>query len=85
MISYLRLNLNNYALWVWNTISLRKNIKKSRSNWFSLDFYFCEPSGFRVEHLLESILKTYERLKELGFTYYNGKIVVIDVEEVKHD
>jgi len=38
-----------------------------------------------VEHLLESIFKTYERLKELGFTYYNGKIVVIDVEEVAHE
>lgn len=47
--------------------------------------FVCEPSGFRVEHLFESILKTYTRLQELGFTYYNGKIVVIDVEEVKND
>jgi len=37
-----------------------------------------------VEHLLESILKTYTRLQELGFTYYNGKIGVIDVEELKN-
>jgi hypothetical protein len=52
---------------------------------FSLKNLICEPSGFRVEHLLESILKTYERLKELGFTYYNGKIVVIDTEEASHE
>jgi hypothetical protein len=44
-----------------------------------------EPSGFRVEHLLESILKTHERLKDLGSTYYNGKIVVIDLEEVIYE
>jgi len=50
-----------------------------------LKITFGEPSGFRVEHLLESILRTYERLKELGFTYYNGKIVVIDTEEVSHE
>ena len=38
----------------------------------------------QVEHLLWSILKTYERLISLGFTYYNGKIVVIDVGEVSY-
>lgn len=39
----------------------------------SLDFIICELSVLRVEHLLENILKTYERLKELGFAYYNCK------------
>ena len=39
----------------------------------------------QVEHLLESILKTYGRLKELGFTYYNGKVLVIDVDEEIHE
>lgn len=35
-----------------------------------------EPSVPQVELLLESILKIYKRLKEFGFTYYNGRIVV---------
>jgi hypothetical protein len=47
---------------------------------FSLEFGLCEPSDPPLEHLLESILKTYERLKELGFTYYEGKIVVIETD-----
>ena len=34
----------------------------------------------RVEPLLASILHLYEQLKKLGFTYYQGKIVVIDSE-----
>jgi len=38
-----------------------------------------------VELLLQSIIKTYSRLRELGFTYYNGKIVVIDTEEVENE
>jgi hypothetical protein len=46
---------------------------------------FGEPTVPQVEHLFESILKTYTRLQELGFTYYNGKIVVIDTKEVEND
>jgi len=39
-----------------------------------------------VEHLFSSIFKTYEKLKELGFTYYNKKISVIEVgDEVEND
>jgi len=34
-----------------------------------------------VEHLFDSILQTYNKLKELGFTYYRGKVTVIDMEE----
>lgn len=41
----------------------------------------CEPSVPYFEHLYTSLIQTYERLKELGFTYYNGKVVVIDTEE----
>jgi hypothetical protein len=52
---------------------------------FCLKDLICEPTVPQVEHLLESILKSYERLKELGFTYYNGKIVVIDTEEVSYE
>jgi len=33
-----------------------------------------------VEHLFSSIFNTYEKLKESGFTYYNGKISVIEVD-----
>jgi len=33
-----------------------------------------------VEHLFSSIFNTYEKLKELGFTYYNGKVSVIEVD-----
>jgi hypothetical protein len=38
-----------------------------------------------VEHLLASVIKTYYKLQELGFTYHNGKIVVIDTEEGEND
>jgi len=41
----------------------------------------CDPSGQWVEHLFDSLIKTYEKLKELGFTYYNGKVSVIDISE----
>jgi len=34
-----------------------------------------------VESLFDSLLRTYEKLKELGFTYYNGKVSVIDIKE----
>jgi len=34
-----------------------------------------------VELFFKSLIKTYESLKELGFTYYNGKVSVIDIEE----
>jgi len=34
----------------------------------------------RVELLMASILYLYEQLTKLGFTYYQGKIVVIDSE-----
>ncbi|MFC1727123.1 hypothetical protein ACFL0Y_01245 [Patescibacteria group bacterium] len=41
--------------------------------------FVSEPNVPWVEHLFSSIFKTYEKLKELGFTYYNGKISVIEV------
>jgi len=34
-----------------------------------------------MEHLFASLIQTYEKLKELGFTYYDGKVSVIDIEE----
>ena len=50
----------------------------------SLDFIICEPSVLSVEHLLASIIKTYYKLQELGFTYQNGKITVVDIEETEN-
>jgi hypothetical protein len=43
------------------------------------------PRGcFGVEHLFKNILEVYEKLKALGFTYYNGKVTIIDtIEEEK--
>jgi hypothetical protein len=81
IISLYKNTTSKSALWVWNTFSLKNSARRKWSKPFSLKFKICEPSDLRVEHLLESILKTYERLKELGFTYHNGKIDVIDIEE----
>jgi hypothetical protein len=39
----------------------------------------------QLEPLLECIFKTYLRLQELGFTYRNGQVVVIDTEEVIYE
>jgi len=32
------------------------------------------------QELFDSLIKTYEKLKELGFTYYNGTVSVIETE-----
>jgi len=34
-----------------------------------------------VEHLFKNILEVYEKLKRLGFTYYSGKVTIIDIIE----
>jgi len=46
-------------------------------------YFFSEPSVPQVEpqELFDSLIKTYEKLKELGFTYYNGKVSVIESKE----
>lgn len=61
---------------VWNTFSLGN---LTRGN------LICEPSDLRLEHLLASVIKTYYKLQELGFTYHKGKIIVIDTDEVEND
>lgn len=42
-----------------------------------------EPAVPQVEpqELFDSLIRTYEKLKELGFTYYNGKVCVIESGE----
>ena len=47
--------------------------------------YICGPSVPILEPLISSILHLYEQLKKLGFTYYKGKIVIIDTREVNHE
>ena len=37
-----------------------------------------EPTGPILEHLFESLIRTDAKLQELGFTYYNGKVVVLE-------
>ncbi len=37
-----------------------------------------EPSGSQVEPLFGSLIRTYDKLIQLGFTYYNGKVAVIE-------
>jgi|GEM_PF-1478186 len=43
----------------------------------------CEPAVPQVEpqELFDSLIRTYEKLKELGFTYYNGEVCVIESGE----
>lgn len=48
-------------------------------------FIICEPTVPQLEHLFKSIFHTYERLKELGFTYYNGKVTIINMEIDKNE
>jgi len=34
-----------------------------------------------VELFFDKLIKAFELLKELGFTYYNGKVCSIDIKE----
>jgi len=42
-----------------------------------------EPTVPQVEHLFKNIFEVYEKLKALGFTYYDGKVTIIDTIEEK--
>lgn len=48
-----------------------------------MHFIKSEPTVPQVEHLFKNILEVYEKLKALGFTYYNGKVTIIDIIEEK--
>jgi len=38
------------------------------------------------QRLFDSLIRTSQKLQELGFTYYNGKVAIIESgEEVSHD
>lgn len=43
-----------------------------------------EPTVPILEHLFDNVISISQRLDELGFTYYNGKVSVIETEEEKH-
>jgi len=34
----------------------------------------------QLEHFFKSILKTYQRLIELGFIYLDGKVSILDID-----
>jgi hypothetical protein len=38
-----------------------------------------EPDGLQVEYLLDILIETYQKLKELGVREVDGKIVFIDI------
>lgn len=44
-----------------------------------------EPTVPQVEPIFDSVIKTYYKLQELGFTEVNGKIVFIDNMEVNNE
>ena len=48
-------------------------------------FIICEPTVPQVEPIFDSVIKTYYKLQELGFTEVNGKIVFIDNMEVNNE
>ena len=61
-----------------------KQVEKCDLKWSAVNLPKGEPTVPILEHLFESLIRTSDRLQELGFTYYNGKIVVIEEEEEKH-
>ncbi len=40
-----------------------------------------EPTVPILEHLLYSLIRIDARLQELGYTYYNGKVIVTEADE----
>ncbi len=58
------------------SLALYKNLINDSENYPII----CEPSGPSSE-LFDSLIHAYKKLIELGFTYYNGKVSSIDIEE----
>lgn len=42
---------------------------------------FCEPTVPILEHLFDNVISISQKLDELGFTYYNGKVAVLEENE----
>lgn len=42
---------------------------------------FVSQSGDRWNQIYESLLITYRKLVNLGFSYYQGKVIIIDTTE----
>jgi len=38
-------------------------------------------SGVRSKQIFDSLIQTYHKLIKLGFTYYNGKVAIIESSE----
>lgn len=41
-------------------------------------YYISEPTVPILEHLFDNVISISQKLDELGFTYYNGKVAVIE-------
>ena len=54
-------------------------VLKGRNN----NITFGDPPAPHLEHLLNSLLVLYQKLKVLSCTYYNGKIRVIDKKGIR--
>ena len=71
-----------YAHWEWNAKLASEfgiMIKIIFFKTFLASKNLCEPFVPWVEHLFQNLFKLSKQLQELGFTYYNGKVLVIDV------
>lgn len=44
--------------------------------------YIARPEVTRWNTIFDSLIRAYNKLIELGFTYYNGKVAIIEDEEV---
>lgn len=62
---------------VWNTLSQKKLFNKTAAKLLSLKNLNCEPTVPPLEHLLDSVIKTYYKLQELGIQEINGKIICL--------
>lgn len=62
----------------YSQVNLSFSAKKEKNKKGLLFFEASEPTVPLLEHLFDSLIQTDHKLQELGFTYYNGKIFVIE-------
>ncbi len=60
-----------------------KVVKKTNSEFkkIKIVIIFCDPTSPQLELFLARIFKTYDRLKVLGFIYFNGAVTILEMEE----
>ena len=69
--------IRSWSIYTSEIINKKRRINPS--------FFICEPTTPQLEPLFASILKTYTRLKELGFIYFNGTVSILEMEEGAHE